>query len=92
MKNDTEQEINMKTKIMLLKEIFVNEDFYGSQWEEFDEKKDRVTGKWRLEDNDVAIEIAHGYWYGFFKKRWIEETEWYSSDEVRFIQEFDCKT
>lgn len=79
------------TKIQLYR-FFRSDDFSGHWWCWFDEKKDRITGKWRLEDGDVVIEVAHGDWYGIFKKKWIEEIEWYESDKVKFVQEFDCAT
>ncbi len=80
------------TKVLLNRVVY----FYGyafRSWHELDDKQDRITGKWRIIDGDVSIEIEHGHWESsFFRKRWVTDTKWYDSETVLFIQEFNCAT
>ena len=70
--------------------------FYGyplGTWEAFEDTKHRLTGRWRLIDGDVSIEVECGRWERrFFQNKWLTDTRWYHSHQVKFIHEFNCAT
>jgi hypothetical protein len=78
----------MNTKIQVYRR-FMNIDFDGYWWC-FLSDDDRITGRWRIEEDDVVIEVAHSHVEGWLRKKRVEVMAWYGSDAVKFVHEFEC--